>query len=101
MTQAHHTHNKRPWAGHLNKDWDTEILELDPSPPRDSPDKSGSPPLKSRRQALAEKQAASPDSSTGSWAEVIMVPGASQNLHHGGAPSEWSVPPRSIDPLDS
>ena len=53
-----------------HKDWDTEILELDPSPPRDSPDKSGSPPLKSRRQALAEKQVASPDSSTGSWQKI-------------------------------
>ena len=58
-----------------HKDWDTEILELDPSPPRDSPDKSGSPPLKSRRQALAEKQVASPDSSTGSWQKISWSPG--------------------------
>ena len=66
-----------------HKDWDTEILELDPSPPRDSPDKSGSPPLKSRRQALAEKQAASPDSSTGSWQKLSWSPGLPESTSRG------------------
>ena len=68
-----------------HKDWDTEILELDPSPPRDSPDKSGSPPLKSRRQALAEKQAASPDSSTGSWQKLSWSPGLPESTSRGGS----------------
>ena len=68
-----------------HKDWDTEILELDPSPPRDSPDKSGSPPLKSRRQALAEKQAASPDSSTGSWQKLSWSPGLPEATPRGGS----------------
>ena len=36
-----------------------DVLELDPSAPQSSPEKPSSPPFKSRRQALAEKQAAS------------------------------------------
>ena len=67
-----------------HKDWDTEVLELDPSPPRDSPEKSGSPPFKSRRQALAEKQVASPDSSTGSWQKISWSPGLPEGLPPSG-----------------
>ena len=66
-----------------HKDWDTEILELDPSPPKDSPDKLGSPPFKSRKQALAEKQAASPVSSTGSWQKISGSPGLPEITQQG------------------
>ena len=68
-----------------HKDWDTEVLELDPSPPKDSPDKTGSPPFKSRKQALAEKQAASPVSSTGSWQKVSGSPGLPEITQQGAS----------------
>ena len=68
-----------------HKDWDTEVLELDPSPPNDSPDKTGSPPFKSRKQALAEKQAASPVSSTGSWQKVSGSPGLPEITQQGAS----------------
>jgi hypothetical protein len=68
-----------------HKDCDTEVLELDPSPPRDSPEKPGSPPSKSRRQALAEKQVASPGSSAGSWQKINWSPSLPETTSQGAS----------------
>ena len=60
-----------------------DVLELDPSAPQSSPEKPSSPPFKSRRQALAEKQAASPDPSAGSWQKVNWPPHLPETTSQG------------------
>ena len=69
-----------------HKDWDTEILELDPSPPRDSPDKSGSPPLKFQAAGPCREAGGLPRLLDRELAEVIMVPGPPGIHITGGLP---------------
>jgi hypothetical protein len=80
--------------------WHPEVLDLASSPLRESPEKPRSPPFKSRRQALEEKQAASPGSSPGTAAAGAYAPRLPDEPPHGHSLLPPSMPKLNVTHRD-